>query len=1230
MPLSTSRLANQRRRNNLRARARRRFLVESLEERRLLAVLAADGFETGNFGGGSEQWATGNWQVSGDATVRSDTSPANGSQHARLRRDTGDLQRTVDVTDFTDIRLQFAAKLISLEGSDRADVKVSGDGATWTTLQSFGANDDDGQYKTYDLALPDVGNTLHIRFDAGMSGTADYWFIDDVQVTGEPAGPPEISISDAVALEGDSHYRYTDDFVPPDGSGLAAGRLLLVGSDERVYVVSRDTKSVKVFEGGTGEFLGDLAAPGVLDAPTRAMAFGPDGRLYVGGVYSDNILAFDVSDLTAPSTYDVYVSGGSGGLNGPGGLTFGPDGNLYVSSTTGGGGAVGPHEVLRFEGPNGASPGAPLPAPGKSGAVFVSDGDGNLSNPNQLVFGPDGRLYVASTWRDEIVRYNSTNGAFIDSFVAAGSGGLDTPNFITFRNDGLLYVGSQSTSQVLRYNASDGSFHDVFVTTPNGLAGFAFAASGDFYLSAGSALGTLGSSVRRYGPNSRAVLTVSLSQPSSELISVLYATADLAPSSAVGGVDYASAAGTLIFAPGQTSRTILIPTLDDTELEGTETFTVILSNPTGGAELAADHVGEAQIIDDDASREYSISPGGAIEGGSDWSFADSLAIGPAGVQVWTGHFATASNGDMFASYSQVIDNVSGLSGIARIHPATGQVQYDFVPLGTSGLSKVWALELHDGWIYASNKTTNEILRFDETTGAPDPNGAFGSAGAGGLIEPRGIAFDSNGNLLVSSKGTDEILKFRGSDGQFLGIFASGVTGGGTGPKDLARDSVGNLYVAGNEGVFKYAADGTASGSITIPGIVTSGLELESDQILFVSDNGNHRVYEVDVTTGNTLSQISFDASYGQPGGLGFDKSGNLYIGTGLTEGNVLRYARTSSATFTINLSTPSDLPVTVDFTTSPGTATEGSDYTPVSGTLVFEPGVTSRTIIVPTIDDEEVEDIEFFNVTLSNPVGGVIPDPTPAQGSILDNDATNLPPLVFAGDDQTLNDDDGNGSEEVTLSGLAFDQDGFIASAEWTLDGNVLGTEPILVTSLPVGVHTITLTATDNEGASGFDTVVITVLANQAPTASAGDDQSLIDADGSGTEPVTLVGTGSDLDGTVASYEWKNGDNSLGNTATLVTELPVGTHTLTLIVTDNGGATGTDTMIVTVDPAPSEVVLFEDSFEIGGNSNDWNGKWVEDSQDDFFRSTQRATDGSRSAEVDGWAFGADIESGHLN
>jgi hypothetical protein len=58
------------------------------------------------------------------------------------------------------------------------------------------------------------------------------------------------------------------------------------------------------------------------------------------------------------------------------------------------------------------------------------------------------------------------------------------------------------------------------------------------------------------------------------------------------------------------------------------------------------------------------------------------------------------------------------------------------------------------------------------------------------------------------------------------------------------------------------------------------------------------------------------------------------------------------------------------------------------------------------------------------------------------------------------------------------------------------------------------------------------------------------------------------------------------------------------------------------DPPPDNdpVPIFSDSFENGT----WNGLWVEDSQNDWFRSTQRATDGNYSAEVDGSANDATL------
>ena len=70
-----------------------------------------------------------------------------------------------------------------------------------------------------------------------------------------------------------------------------------------------------------------------------------------------------------------------------------------------------------------------------------------------------------------------------------------------------------------------------------------------------------------------------MSRASTSAVTVNYATAD---GSATVGSDYTERSGTLTFDPGETSKTVSVPVLDDGHDEGHETFTLTLSNPTGG------------------------------------------------------------------------------------------------------------------------------------------------------------------------------------------------------------------------------------------------------------------------------------------------------------------------------------------------------------------------------------------------------------------------------------------------------------------------------------------------------------------------------------------------------------------------------------------------------------------------------------------------------------------------
>ena len=260
----------------------------------------------------------------------------------------------------------------------------------------------------------------------------------------------------------------------------------------------------------------------------------------------------------------------------------------------------------------------------------------------------------------------------------------------------------------------------------------------------------------------------------------------------------------------------------------------------------------------------------------------------------------------------------------------------------------------------------------------------------------------------------------------------------------------------------------------------------------------------------------------------------------------------------------------------------GGSYATGSGTSMASPHVAGAAAlyiadnpsstpsqVLNGLLNNAVAQTQQCDTSLNNGFGGFTGSPGSVEPLVYvggTSSTTNNPPTANAGADQTANDDDATGSEQVTLNGAgSSDSDGSIVSYEWKEGTTVLGTTETITYDFSVGQHTVTLTVTDNEGATDTDTVVVTVNANQAPTANAGADQIVSDVgDGNGSEPVTLNGSGSDPDGTIVSYEWKEGALVLGTTATITYDFSVGSHTVTLTVTDNGGATGTDTVIITV------------------------------------------------------------------
>jgi hypothetical protein len=162
-----------------------------------------------------------------------------------------------------------------------------------------------------------------------------------------------------------------------------------------------------------------------------------------------------------------------------------------------------------------------------------------------------------------------------------------------------------------------------------------------------------------------------------------------------------------------------------------------------------------------------------------------------------------------------------------------------------------------------------------------------------------------------------------------------------------------------------------------------------------------------VTDGNgnaSFTTTGYNLTAGQMVVATATTNGNLFVGKKTSEFSQCRTVtvpgdvKLSSATYSANESNASlavivsrvggsNGTITVNYTTSDGTATAGQDYTATSGTLTFNNGESGKLITIPLIGDAADESDETFNIALSNPTGGAtLLNPSSAVATITDND----------------------------------------------------------------------------------------------------------------------------------------------------------------------------------------------------------------------------------------------------
>ncbi|MBX2888279.1 MAG: hypothetical protein KF829_06470, partial [Ferruginibacter sp.] len=308
----------------------------------------------------------------------------------------------------------------------------------------------------------------------------------------------------------------------------------------------------------------------------------------------------------------------------------------------------------------------------------------------------------------------------------------------------------------------------------------------------------------------------------------------------------------------------------------------------------------------------------------------------------------------------------------------------------------------------------------------------------------------------------------------------------------------------------------------------------------------------------------------------------------------------------------SDITITlpVNTVTLSGSGTDPDNYVVAYRWVKVSGGVaniTNSNLAQTTVNGLEAG-IYTFELTVTDNSGATGSD----QVVVTVLPAANISPMVNAGNDQTIT----LPVNWVVLNGSAIDGDGTIVAYEWIKvsggDANIQSPSSSVsqVTNLEEGLYTFRLVVTDNDGASASGEMHVLVLAqpfNNPPIANAGLDQTI----NLPQNQILLDGGGTDSDGQVVAYEWLKITGPAGgfvtngnNASTTVTGLQLGVYKFQLIVVDNEGAIGRDTVVITVLPASGNlaptanagpdltVLLPISSVELHGEGSDLDGDVV--------------------------------------
>ena len=451
------------------------------------------------------------------------------------------------------------------------------------------------------------------------------------------------------------------------------------------------------------------------------------------------------------------------------------------------------------------------------------------------------------------------------------------------------------------------------------------------------------------------VFTATLNSPSGRQITADYRTNSL---TATGGVDYASAAGSVVFGVGALSQDITVTTLPDRLIEDDETFELALSNPVGAT---LSNNGTGTIID--ATRPGIRVADAETDEGGNLEFTVTLN--------------RQSSETTYVDYA----TSDGTATVADADYTENSATLTFLPGVTQRTVRVATLR-------------DSLNEPDETLTLTLSNQ---SSGARILVDTATGTIHNAVPVTITISDADQLESDPATSYTFYAAMTFDVRLSRPADADVTVDwetvndtaeGAPHLPLPSCHYLFRCAFDFVSdSGTVTF----NKGETRKTIVVLTYKDNVDELAETFFVELSNASSNAVLNPDPYRATGTIYDVDQTPFFTMGSASG---LYEEDGPATLHISIFPVSNREVSVDWSVEqlpPGgvpVATAGDDFDAERGTVTFAPGITDGDIKVNYHDDDHYEGAEYYKLVLSNPVNAVLePTGATAEWVILDDES---------------------------------------------------------------------------------------------------------------------------------------------------------------------------------------------------------------------------------------------------